>query len=136
MTYIILTLLLGSGITIHGMLAHGYTNFTVSIDGQMARTPPTIPPLDASSPAIYDFTLYDIQSLPLTYHALNVSLVPWWNMNSQFSFDYAYVNETLAAPASSTSPASSTFAASSASATLSTSPALSTPPGAVLYRSQ
>src|SRR5882762_9179622 len=65
---------LGSGITIKGLQIPGASiNFTVIIDGngpQQVSFPDI--PMAEQSPTIYDLTLYDNQSLPLSNHHLTV----------------------------------------------------------------
>src|ERR1700683_1026484 len=95
---------LGSGITIVGVRFSGGSNFTVSIDGMADPAPTGTPPLLDTAPPIYNVTLYDIQSLPLSFHGMSITIVPWQNGASWLSFDYAYVNQTNPSPTPSTSP--------------------------------
>src|ERR1700683_2855023 len=94
---------LGSGITIVGVRFSGGSNFTVSIDGMADAAPTGTPPLLDTAPPIYNVTLYDIQSLPLSFHNMSITIVPWQNGESGLSFDYAYVNQS---PSQVTSSAS------------------------------
>jgi hypothetical protein len=97
----------GSGITVYGVLLPGPTNFTVTIDDAPAP-PPILAPLRAiTSPALYNVTLYDIQSLPLSFHMLTLSVVDWTSFTySMMLFDYAYVNQAPPPTSTSATPAS------------------------------
>lgn len=87
--------LVGSGITLYGVLLTGWTNFTITIDTKTAPYPVPFPRIDEGSPAVYNFTLYDVQSLPMGYHSLALALVGLRDgLGSEIIFDYAYVNET------------------------------------------
>ena len=68
-----------------------------------------------TSPLIYNITIYDLQSLPLTTHRLTITLITWSGVGwSEIFFDSAYVNET--APAiRSTSTTSTTMTPTSLS---------------------
>jgi len=98
----------GSGITIRGVLVPypGAPNFTVSLDGKVAPAPTLLPSLAEAAPPTYNATLYDIQSLPITSHALTITIVPWQNATTTLSFDYAYVNVTTPSPTLSSAPTS------------------------------
>ena len=64
------------------------TNFTVNLDGITLPPPATFSPLGLSAPTAYDVSLYDKQSLPLSFHDLIIA------STAMMFFDYAYVNET------------------------------------------
>jgi len=84
----------GTGITIHGVLFPGVSNFTASIDGKLNAVPLRYPPIPLISPPLYNTTLYDLQGLPSSPHNLTISIVSWQLGGSQLAFDYAYINKT------------------------------------------
>lgn len=95
---------IGSGISVHGFLMSTRNNFTVSLDGNMVPAPsPTsyVPDwVDDSDTSVIISTLYDIQSLPLAYHVLNMSLLNY----SFVAFDYAYITTDPSTYSSSLTP--------------------------------
>jgi hypothetical protein len=93
----------GSGITLFGVMIAPITNdFTIAIDGKDGPAAPIlVPPGNVSSPATYNFTLYDVQNLSLSFHLLRLSLV-----SSNLLFDYAYVNEAPPPVTTSSVPSS------------------------------
>lgn len=92
------------------------TNVAVSLDGEMVATP-TSTLWTQKDPAIYNFPLYDIQSLPVSFHVLTITAVSGdGNGTTSVSFDYAYVNETNSLVNPTTSIPHSTNPMSSASA--------------------
>lgn len=93
--------LLGSGITIYGVLFPGVTSFIVSLDGEMSPAPAQNTPTPPSAPAIYNVTLYSLQSLSQSSHTLTISIVSWDDGPAWGTFDYAYVTEMSQSPTSS-----------------------------------
>jgi len=82
----------------------GNTNFTVLLDGKTAPAPNAFPPTYSTTPPIYNVTLYNIQSLPLSFHEMTITFAPWGGGYSELAFDYAFVNETKPSPPPSPSP--------------------------------
>jgi hypothetical protein len=70
----------------------------VSLDGTGAPPPTLRPQLPLQSPALYNFSYYDFQSLALTFHMLTITIADWQGGESEFLFDYAYINETALPP--------------------------------------
>jgi len=75
----------------------GFNSSTVSLDGETAPAP-TFFQEPATSPPIYNVPLYDIQSLPMSSHALNITVAPEQASYCWMAFDYAYVNQTSQSP--------------------------------------
>ena len=102
----------GSGIILYGLQLPGFAiDFSVKIDGSDSQVSFPAIPLAEDSPTIYNLTLYDNQSLPLTNHFLSVI------STGQFFFGYAYVNQTDPAPKPSTSSPVSTTSSVTSSTT-------------------
>jgi hypothetical protein len=93
-----INLISGTGITLYGVVwGDTYTNFTMAIDGQPAEVSTRSPPPEITSPAIYNITLYDLQSLPYHFHQLTMTLTNSSSSDhrSLLLLDYVYVNETV-----------------------------------------
>lgn len=90
------------------MLGGTPNNYTFTLNGNLAAAPvyPVIPEL---SPPIYNYSLYDLQALPLSRHTLTITIVNWNTGGSELTFDYAFINETnpsQATPSASAVPPS------------------------------
>ena len=107
-----MTVMLGNGITLYVIQIAYYGNFTVALDGGE----PTVRALPYRSLASYNVTLYDVQSLPYGNHYVTVDMQDWTGGGSPIGsliFDYAAVNDTNPATATSASTNSATSATSS-----------------------
>jgi hypothetical protein len=88
----------GSGITIFVIQSYYPLNTTVTVDGTTS-TVASISNLPQLTDLVYNVTLYDVQSLPIGDHILDVALGDYTLINgntvgSLIRFDAAAVNET------------------------------------------
>jgi hypothetical protein len=99
----------GTVIALYGVLwGDTYTNFTVTLDEQATEVPPRSLPPANSSAAVYNFTVYSVQSLPYRFHQLVMTLTNWTSdRRSLLLLDYVHINDTIPPP-----PAQNTTSAS------------------------
>jgi hypothetical protein len=105
----------GNGITLYVIQIADYGNFTVALDGGE----PTVRALPYRSVASYNVSLYNVQSLSYGNHYVIVDMQDWTGGGSPIGsliFDYAAVNGTDPAMATSSASTSSATDATSSSA--------------------
>jgi hypothetical protein len=87
----------GSGVTLY-VEWNEYLNASITLDGNLDPTLRKADgPLPPDSTGAYNFSLYDVQSLPFGNHEVTVSVLDFSpSQKGAISFDYAAVNDAPA----------------------------------------